>query len=111
MYIHTVKMYGKGGRPFEEAHNESFTIDYGNGSKLEVQNEDKTGTDEYALVKITAPNLDACFIIFGAEIEEGVFKGYEFGLLAVIPPTKKLIVPGGKLFWVDLSEDILDYTC
>ena len=111
MHTHTVKMYGKGGRPFEEAHNESFTIDYGNGSKLEVQNEDKTGTDDYALVKITAPDLDACYEIFGTEIEEGVFKGYEFGLLAVIPPTKKLIVPGGKLFWVDLSEDILGHTC
>lgn len=97
MYTHIVEMHGKNGLPFAGAKNPSFTIEYGNGRKLEVLNEDKTGTDEYSLIKITASDLTACFDLFAEEIEKGVFQGYEFGDLNVVPPTKKLICPGGRL--------------
>lgn len=73
-----------------ESFNASFVHDHSNqwGRKgvciIEVENADKTGTNEYAVVKITCENAEECKRELDGQISDGIFENYRTGAVVEI---------------------------
>ena len=68
------KVYGKEGHRQRESFRASDSFTTLNGNKVEVWNSDKTGTNEYSIVKITAESEKACLEELNAQLSDGVFE-------------------------------------
>lgn len=73
------KVYGADGHRQRESfrNSDSFT-DY-NGLKYEVLNSDRTGTNEYTIVKITGDDAGALSRALDGQISDGIFENSKVG--------------------------------
>lgn len=81
----TWKVYGVDGRQKETLRPSSYdnmdTEDnpYRRPVQLEILNADKTGTSEYAVVKVTAPTEKECIEEMQGQLSDGAFENYKVG--------------------------------
>lgn len=79
MITRTWKVYGVEGHRQRESFRKSASFSTVNGREIEVENSDKTGTNDYTTVRITAENEDACYDELIAQIDDGVFENSKVG--------------------------------
>lgn len=66
---------------------------------VEVLNSDKTGTNDYSIIRITRDTADECFLELDGQLSDGIFENCRVG--AVTEITDKIN---------DLAEELLDFT-
>ncbi len=79
MTTRTWKVYGAEGHRQRESFRPSDSFRDYNGIAFVVENSDKTGTNEYTIVKVTAENADACHDALLAQIDDGIFENSKVG--------------------------------
>ena len=82
MVTKTYKVYGAEGHRQKESFNESYKYDFSEGDDIriiEVENSDKTGTNDYSIVKITRNNAIECDAEFWGQLTDGIFENSEVG--------------------------------
>lgn len=76
------KVYGAEGHRQRESFCESYAYDWTNGKdvrKIEVENSDKTGTNEYSIVRITRNMVEECKEELKGQISDGIFENSKVG--------------------------------
>lgn len=76
------KVYGKEGHRQRESFNKSQKYDFTEGNDvrvIEVENSDKTGTNEYSIIKITRNTHEECENELFGQIDDGVFENSRVG--------------------------------
>lgn len=76
------KVYGVEGHRQRESFNKSYKYDFsGNGVTriIEVENSDKTGTNEYSIVRITRDMAQECYNELCGQITDGIFENSRTG--------------------------------
>lgn len=76
------KIYGVPGHRQRESFNSSYTYDFseeGDVRIIEVENSDKTGTNEYTVVKITRNTAEECEAELSGQITDGIFENSRVG--------------------------------
>lgn len=83
MTTRTWKVYGANGHRQRESFNKSYTYDFSckeDGTRIiEVQNADKTGTNDYSIVKITRDTAEECEKEFWGQVSDGIFENCRVG--------------------------------
>lgn len=79
MTTRTYRIYGADGHRQRESFKKSYSFDSQNACHVEVENSDKTGTNEYTVVRITAESAEACHDELIAQIDDGVFENSKVG--------------------------------
>ena len=82
MVTKTYKVYGAEGHRQRESFNESYKYDFSEGDDvriIEVENSDKTGTNDYSIVKITRNNAIECDAEFWGQLTDGIFENSVVG--------------------------------
>lgn len=78
------KVYGVKGHRQRESFNESYKYDFSKNDDvriIEVENSDKTGTNEYSIVKITRNTYEECQDEIDGQISDGIFENCNVGLV------------------------------
>ena len=75
----TWKVYGAEGHRQRESFRKSDTFTNWDGLKFEVLNSDRTGTNEYTVVKITGADADALYRALDGQISDGIFENSRVG--------------------------------
>lgn len=75
----TWKVYGADGHRQRGSFRESNSFTDYNGLKYEVLNSDRTGTNEYTIVKITGADADALLRALDGQICDGIFENCRVG--------------------------------
>lgn len=81
------KIYGIEGHRQRESFNESYKYDFSKGNDvriIEVENSDKTGTNDYSLVKITRNTAEECQKELDGQISDGIFENSRIGIVEEI---------------------------
>lgn len=81
------KVYGIDGHRQRESFSESYTYDFSKPNDtriIEVLNSDKTGTNDYSLVKITRNTYDECFEELSGQLSDGIFENSRTGKIEEI---------------------------
>lgn len=81
------KVYGMGGHRQRESFNESYAYDWTEGEsirKIEVENSDKTGTNEYSIIRITRNTAEECERELDGQISDGIFENSRVGEIVEI---------------------------
>lgn len=77
------KVYGIGEHRQRESFNPSWKFDWSNEEMgiriIEVLNSDKTGTNEYSIVKITRNTAEECEDELDGQISDGAFENSRVG--------------------------------
>lgn len=76
------KVYGKDGHRQRESFNDSYKYDFTKGDDvriIEVENSDKTGTNEYSIIRITRNTAEECQQEFDGQLTDGVFENSATG--------------------------------
>lgn len=73
------KVYGADGHRQRESFRESNSFTSWAGSRVEVENADKTGTHDYSIVRITAETAEACWNELDGQISDGIFENSRTG--------------------------------
>ncbi len=76
------KVYGTKGRRQRESFNPSYAYDWTEGvnvRKIEVENSDKTDTNEYSIIRITRNTADECERELDGQISDGIFENSRVG--------------------------------
>lgn len=76
------KVYGPDGEPQGASFEESEVIDCSDEEGIriiEMINSDRTGTNDYSIIKITRASADECYSEFTAQLYDGAFETYGFG--------------------------------
>lgn len=76
------KVYGLEGHRQRESFNPSCSYNWTEGEdirKIEVENSDKTGTNEYSLIRITRNTPGECERELRGQISDGVFENSRVG--------------------------------
>lgn len=79
---------GWGGHRQRESFNESYVCDFskpGDVRVLEVFNSDRTGTNDFSILKITRNTADECADELCGQISDGIFENSRTGLEYEIP--------------------------
>jgi hypothetical protein len=90
MVTRTWRVYGAEGHRQGESFSASFVYDFSNqwGRKgvciIEVENADKTGTNDYAIVRITRETSEECEAELMGQITDGIFENYRTGAIVEI---------------------------
>lgn len=87
MVTRTWKIYGIEGHRQRESFNESYKYDFSKGNDvriIEVENSDKTGTNDYSLVKITRNTAEECQKELDGQISDGIFENSRIGIVEEI---------------------------
>ena len=84
MTTRTFKIYGVNGHRQRESFRTSDSFTTWSGNKVEVLNSDKTGTNEYSIIRITAESEKACFEELNAQLSDGVFENSRIGRIEVV---------------------------
>ena len=77
------RIYGILGHRQRESFNKSYTWDFSEGNNkriIEVLNSDKTGTNEYTILRITRNTEEECYAELEAQISDGIFENSRVGL-------------------------------
>lgn len=78
----TYLIYGVPGHRQRESFSESYVYDFSEGNNIrmiEVQNSDKTGTNEYSKVIITRNTSEECDMELDGQISDGIFENSRVG--------------------------------
>ncbi|MBD5554869.1 MAG: hypothetical protein HDQ95_05845 [Roseburia sp.] len=76
------KVYGAEGHRQRESFNPSYTYDWTDGDnvrKIEVENSDKTGTNDYSIIRITRNTAEECERELDGQISDGIFENSRVG--------------------------------
>lgn len=88
MFTKAWKVYGADGHRQRESFNESYRYDFSceeDGTRIiEVLNSDKTGTNDYSIIKITRDSLGQCIDEFWGQLYDGVFENSRTGRIEEI---------------------------
>lgn len=87
------KVYGAAGHRQKESFNESFEYDFSEGNnirKIAVENSDKTGTNEYSIVRITRNTPEECERELEGQISDGIFENSRVGEVEEIMAIEKV---------------------
>ncbi len=82
MVTRTWKVYGEVGHRQRESFCDSCKYDFsdGDGTRIiEVLNSDRTGTNEYSIVKITRNTAEECLTELAGQLSDGVFENSRYG--------------------------------
>ena len=82
MVTRSWKVYGIPGHRQRESFNSSYTYDFseeGDVRIIEVENSDKTGTNEYTVVKVTRNTAEECEAELSGQITDGIFENSRVG--------------------------------
>lgn len=85
------KVYGAEGHRQRESFNESCVYDFTEGEdvrKIEVENSDKTGTNNYSIVRITRNTAEQCEEELESQISDGIFENSRVGEVVEISTVK-----------------------
>lgn len=83
----TWKVYGMEGHRQKESFNKSYKYDFSEGEKIriiEVLNSDKTGTNDYSIIKITRNTMEECEEELEGQINDGIFENSRIGKIEEI---------------------------
>lgn len=78
----TWKIYGANGHRQAESFNTSHCYDFSVGDMIRIistLNADKTGTNEYSVVRITRNTAEECRRELDGQISDGIFENYNVG--------------------------------
>ena len=78
----TWKVYGEPGHRLKESFNDSYIYDFSGDGKtriIEVENSDKTGTNEYSIVRITRNTAAECRAELRGQLSDGIFERQRIG--------------------------------
>ncbi len=85
------KVYGVWGYEQKESTFPSYSCDFtkgpysdGNMRKIDVYNSDKTGTNDYTVVKITRHTAEACLRELHGQVNDGIFENSQTGKIVEI---------------------------
>ena len=77
------KVFGFDGHRQAESFNESYVYDFSNEHEgvriIEVENSDKTGTNDYSLVRITRNTASECERELKGQLSDGIFENHRVG--------------------------------
>lgn len=76
------KVYGANGHRQKESFNPSFVDDFSKGDDtriIAVENADKTGTNDYTIVRITRNTAEECYDELMGQLSDGIFENVRFG--------------------------------
>ncbi len=82
MVTRTWKVYGAYGHRQRESFGKSRFFDWSEGDNvriLEIDNEDKTGTNEYSVVRITRNTAEECERTLNGQLSDGIFENSRVG--------------------------------
>ena len=82
MVTRTWKIYGMEGHRQKESFNSSKTYDFSRDGVtriVEVENSDKTGTNEYTILRITRDTAEDCENELWGQIDDGIFENCRTG--------------------------------
>ena len=82
MKTRTWKIYGREGHRQRESFNQSCKYDFTKGNDtriIEVDNSDKTGTNEYSVVRITRNTNEECLSELEGQMSDGIFENSRIG--------------------------------
>ena len=86
------KVYGLPGHRQRESFSSSYKHDFSEGDDIriiEVLNSDKTGTNDYSIIKITRNTAAECEAEFEGQLSDGVFENRRYGETDEIPVDEK----------------------
>ena len=81
------KVYGMDGHRQKESFNDSYRYDFskdGDVRIIEVENADKTGTNDFSLVRITRNTAKECGEELEGQLTDGIFENYRTGRIEEI---------------------------
>ena len=84
MITRTWKVYGAEGHRQRESFNKSYKYDFSKENDvriIEVENSDKTGTNDYNVVKITRNTSEECQDELDGQIPDGIFENSRDGIV------------------------------
>lgn len=84
MITRTWKVYGQEGHRQRESFCLSRKYEDEDGSSIEVENSDITGTNEYSIVRITKNTADECLDELYGQISDGIFENSRVGIIEEI---------------------------
>jgi hypothetical protein len=82
------KVYGTEGHTQKESYNASYTYDYtdkGHTRRIEVINADKTGSNDYTVIRITRDSAEECEDELKGQLSDGVFENCKVGKIEEVP--------------------------
>lgn len=82
MITKTFKVYGADGHRQKESFNNSYIYDFSVGTNIriiEVENCDKTGTNDYSLVRITRNTAKEVYQELDGQLSDGIFENCRIG--------------------------------
>lgn len=81
------KIYGAEGHRQKESFNESYEYDFTRGDNVRViavENSDKTGTNEYSIIRITRNDDEECWNELMGQLMDGIFENSKCGKIEEI---------------------------
>lgn len=81
------KVYGADGHRQRESFCPSYAYDFSHGDNvriIEVDNSDKTGTNEYSIVRITRNTAEECENELDGQVSDGIFENSRTGKIEEI---------------------------
>ena len=81
------KIYGAEGHRQRESFNKSCKYDFSEGADvriIKVENYDKTGTNEYSIIRITRNSSEECEEELRGQLSDGVFENSRVGKVVEI---------------------------
>ena len=82
MVTKSYKVYGFLGHRQRESFNKSYKWDFSEDDNvriIEVENSDKTGTNDYTIVRITRNTVEECEAELNGQISDGIFENSNVG--------------------------------
>lgn len=82
MATRTWRVYGTEGHRQRESFNNSYIWDFSEGDNkriIEVENSDKTGTNDYSIIRITRNTLEECQSELDGQLTDGIFENSRVG--------------------------------
>lgn len=82
MVTRTWKVYGVDGHRQRESFNKSYCFDFSEENNIrviEVINSDRTGTNDYTVIRITRNSCDECQQELSGQITDGIFENSRVG--------------------------------
>lgn len=76
------KVYGMDGHRMKESFNASYTYDFSKEDDvriIDVLNSDKTGTNDFTIIKITRNTDKECYEEFMGQLSDGIFENCRTG--------------------------------
>lgn len=88
MTTRTWKVYGDDGHRQRESFNTSYKWDFSDDKCgvriIEVENSDKTGTNDYSIIRISRNTAEECYSELKGQISDGIFENSRVGEIVEI---------------------------